>query len=120
MIVDQSDIHLIDAGRRAWIKVYGRAERTYRSRVEEVAAHTREEVPTELSNMAGGEVPSKPDAKTGAAKPISKVYEVIVPLENTDLNLEPGLRGTAKIDGGTYKLGWWIWRWANKMFKFLI
>jgi putative peptide zinc metalloprotease protein len=120
IIVDQTDIHLIDSGRTAWIKVYGRAERTYRGKVEEVAAHTREEVPPELSNLAGGEVPSKPDAKTGAAKPINKVYEVIVPIDNKDLNLAPGLRGTAKINGGTYKLGWWIWRWANKLFKFLI
>jgi putative peptide zinc metalloprotease protein len=120
IIVDQSDIHLIDSGRTVWVKVYGRAERTYRGKVVEVASHTREEVPTELSNMAGGEVASKPDPKTGAAKPITKVYEVIVPLNNADMNLEPGLRGTAKIDGGTYKLAWWIWRWAHKMFKFTI
>jgi putative peptide zinc metalloprotease protein len=120
IIVDQSDIHLIDSGRKVWVKVYGRAERTYKGEVSEIAAHTREEVPTELSNMAGGEVPSTPDPKTGVAKPISGVYEVIVPLDNPDLNLTPGQRGTAKIDGGTYKLAWWIWRWWNKMFNFQI
>ena len=56
------------------------------------------------SNMAGGEVASKPDPKTGTAKPITAVYEVIIPLDNTDMKLEPGLRGSAKIDGGTYTL----------------
>ena len=55
--------------------------------------------------MAGGEVASKPDPKTGAAKPLTAVYEVIIPIDNPDLELEPGLRGFAKIDGGTYTLG---------------
>ena len=37
MIIDQSDIHLLNAGSNAWIKIYGRAENTFRSRVSEIA-----------------------------------------------------------------------------------
>ena len=40
--------------------------------------------------MAQGEVASKPDPKTGAAKPLTAVYEVIIPIDNPDLKLEPG------------------------------
>ena len=65
LIVDQGDIHLIRPGRVAWIKIYGRAENTYKCRVAEISKRSRDEVPTELSNMAQGEVASKPDPKTG-------------------------------------------------------
>ena len=109
---------MISPDRVAWIKIYGRAETTYKCRVSEISKRSREEVPTELSNMAEGEVASKPDPKTGAAKPLTAVYEVIIPIDNADLKLEPGLRGTAKIDGGTYTLAWWLMRWWNKMFNF--
>ena len=65
-----------------WIKIYGRAETTYKCRVGEISKRSREEVPTELSNMAQGEVASKPDPKTGEAKPLTAVYEVIIPIDN--------------------------------------
>lgn len=118
LIVDQSDINQITTKSTAWIKIYGRAEKTYKSRVSEIAKRNREEVPTELSNMAGGDVASKPDPKTGTAKPLTAVYEVIIPIDNSDMKLQPGLRGTAKLDGGRYTLGWWLVRWWNKMFNF--
>ena len=35
-------------------------------------------------------------------------------MENPDLNLQPGLRGFAKIDGGTHTLAWWLWRLIAK------
>jgi putative peptide zinc metalloprotease protein len=95
-----------------------RAETTYKCKVSEISKRIRDEVPTELSNMAQGEVASKPDPKTGVAKPLTAVYEVIIPIDNADLKLEPGLRGSAKIDGGTYTLAWWLMRWWNKMFNF--
>ena len=69
--------------------------------MSEIAKRSSDEVPTELSNLANGEVASKPDPKTGSAKPLTAVYEVIIPIDNPDLKLEPGLRGAAKIDGGT-------------------
>jgi putative peptide zinc metalloprotease protein len=118
LIIDQSDVHLIKTGSDAWIKIYGRAEETFKSKVAEIAKRNREEVPTELSNMAGGEVASKPDQKTGAAKPLTAVYEVIIPIDNADLKLEPGLRGAAKLDGGRYTIAWWLMRWWNKIFNF--
>ena len=71
-----------------------------------------------MSNMAGGEIASKPDKKTGSAKPITPVYEVIIPLENPDLKLEPGLRGFAKINSETHTLAWWLWRLCSSKFNF--
>ncbi len=118
LILDQADIHLIKTGNDSWLKVHGKAETTFKSKVSEIAKRTSDEVPTELSNMAEGEVASKPDPKTGNAKPLTAVYEIIIPVENPNLELAPGLRGFAKIDGGSYTLGWWLLRWWNKVFNF--
>ena len=118
IILDQADVDLIDQGRTAWIKIYGNTEVTYKTRVGEIARRNREEVPAELSNLAGGEIATKQDQKTGAVKPLTSVFEVILPVDNADLELHPGLRGFAKIDGGTHTFGWWIWRLLTKTFHF--
>jgi putative peptide zinc metalloprotease protein len=122
LILDQSDIDLInrhgDHQATAWIKIYGTSETTWKSYVAEVATRNSEEISPELSNAAGGEIATKQDQKTGQAKPISAVYEVIIPIDNSDLALQPGLRGFAKIDGGTATLGWWLIRLLSKTFHF--
>jgi len=120
LILDQGDIDLVRLGRRTWLKVYGTSEKTFRSHVGEIAKRNREEIAPELSNLAGGEIATKQDPKTNQAKPITAVYEVIIPLDNSDLALQPGLRGFAKIDGGTHTLGWWLWRLLTKTFHFTL
>jgi putative peptide zinc metalloprotease protein len=120
VIIDQSDIDLIEKNSRAWIKVYGQSQRTYRSTVQEVASRNRDDIPTELSNMAGGEIAAEQDQATGKLTPLSAQYEVILPIENSDLSLHVGQRGFAKIDGGTSTLAWWLWRTLTKTFHFTL
>ena len=123
MILDQSDVDLIKAADaksrpRAWVKVYGTSETTWRSYVGEVASRNSQEVPPELSNAAEGEIATKQDEKTGQAKPLTAVFEVIIPIDNSELMLQPGLRGFAKIDAGHSTLAWWVWRMLSKTFHF--
>jgi putative peptide zinc metalloprotease protein len=120
MILDQGDIDLVKLNRRAWVKVYGSSEVTYKTQVAEIAKRNREEIQPELSNLAGGEIAAKQDQKTGQAKPLTAIYEVILPVDNSRLNLQPGQRGFAKIDGGTHTLGWWLWRVITKTFHFTL
>ena len=120
LILDQADIDLIDVNRRAWVKIYGDSERTIRSYVGEVSQRNREEIPAELSNLAGGEVATKQDPKTGSPKPLTPVFEIVIPVDNADLALLPGTRGFAKIDGGHAPLGWWLWRLLTKTFHFTL
>ena len=42
--------------------------------------------PPSSPTWPSGEVASKPDPKTGAAKPLTAVYEVIIPVDNPDLD----------------------------------
>ncbi len=125
IILDQSDIDLVKASDElnkatAWVKVYGTSETTWKSYVSEVARRNREEIPQEMGTNAGGEIATKQDEKTGQAKPLTAVYEVIIPIDNPDLLLQPGLRGFAKIDGGHSTLAWWLWRMLTKTFHFTL
>jgi putative peptide zinc metalloprotease protein len=125
LLIDQSDIDLIkqdseDAKATAWVKIYGKSHETIISHVEEIARRNREEIPPELSNLAGGEIATQPDQETGGARPLTTVYEIIIPIDNSNLSLHPGQRGMAKIDGGTATLGWWLWRTITKTFRFVL
>jgi putative peptide zinc metalloprotease protein len=120
LILDQSDIDLVRTNKRAWIKIYGSSEATIRTHVAEVAKRNRDDIPPELSNLAGGEIATKPDKKTGQVKPLNSVYEVILPVDNSMLHYQPEQRGFAKIDGGHSSLGWWIWRMITKTFHFTL
>ncbi len=122
MVLDQADIDLVNKANspRAWIKIYGTGKRMFVSQVTEVASRNIEELPPELSNVIGGEIPAKPDPKTGVMKPLSAVYEVAIPVDNSDLRLQPGLRGRGRIDAGYATFGWWLWRSMAKTFNFML
>jgi putative peptide zinc metalloprotease protein len=125
VILDQSDIDLIkslDSNKPpiAWIKIYGTSETTWKSHVSETAQRNQEDIPTEVSIDAGGEIATKQDKTTGKNKPLTPVYEAIIPIDNPDLLLQPGLRGFAKIDAGHSTLAWWLWRMITKTFHFTL
>ena len=120
MLLDQADIDIIRLKKTAWMKIYGDSEDTVKSYVSDIARRSRDEIPPELSQLAGGEIATKPDQKSGTAKPLSAVYEVIIPVTNTNLTLHPGQRGFAKIDAGYKPLYWWLWRLITKTFHFTL
>ena len=120
VIIDQGDIDLLQEGNQAWLKVYGLAERTYKTKVADIATRNRDEIPAELSNVGGGEIAAEQDKKTGKIKPVSAAFEIILPIANDDLALHVGQRGFAKIDGGTSTLAWYLWRTLTKTFHFAL
>jgi len=120
VIIDQGDVDLLQTGSKAWVKIYGLSERTYRTEIAEIASRNRDEIPAELSNVGGGEIAAEQDKKTGKIKSVSAVFELLLPLDNEDLTLHVGQRGFAKIDGGTSTLAWFIWRTLSKTFHFAL
>ncbi len=120
VIIDQGDVDLLQTGSKAWVKIYGLSERTYRTEIAEIASRNRDEIPAELSNVGGGEIAAEQDKKTGKIKSVSAVFELLLPLDNEDLSLHVGQRGFAKIDGGTSTLAWFIWRSLSKTFHFAL
>jgi len=124
LILDQTDVNLVrssDQSRAtAWVKIYADSESTWKSYVSEIAPRSREDIPVELSNNGGGEIATKQDQKTGQNKPLTPVFEVVIPVENPEMLLQPGLRGFAKIDAGHSTLAWWVWRAITKTFHFTL
>ena len=120
VIIDQGDVDLLQTGSKAWVKIYGLSERTYRTEIAEIASRNRDEIPAELSNVGGGEIAAEQDKKTGKIKSVSAVFELLLPLDNEDLSLHVGQRGFAKIDGGTSTLAWFVWRTLSKTFHFAL
>lgn len=120
LILDQSDLELIGERSTGWVKIYGTDGRTYKWHVTEIAKRNREEIPPELTSLAGGEIAAEQDPKTGKARPLTAMYEVVIPVDNADRNVQPGLRGFAKIDGGYATLGWWLYRLVAKTFHFTL
>ncbi len=118
LIMEQTDIDLIREGNKTWLKVYGNGEQTFTSEVDDIAGVSREEIPPELSYMAGGEIAAEPDQQTGAVRPLNAMYEVLIPVDNEELRLHVGQRGYAKIYGGEHCLGWRFGRFLAKIFHF--
>ncbi len=69
LILDQADINLLGLDSKAWLKVDGKAEFTYRSKVSEIAPRASDQVPTELSVLSEGEiaVQARPQDRGGQA-----------------------------------------------------
>ncbi len=120
VIIDQGDVDLLQEGSKAWVKIYGLSERTYRTEIAEIASRNRDEIPAELSNVGGGEIAAEQDKRTGKIKSVSAVFELLLPIDNEDLTLHIGQRGFAKIDGGHSTLAWFIWRTLSKTFHFAL
>ncbi len=120
LLIDQSDVELIKKvdKPRAWVKIHGNSMETYRTHVDRIARRNQDEIPPELSNLAGGDIATKVDQKTGEPEPLRAYFEVVIPMDNPGLVLQPGQRGFAKIDGGHCTLGWWLWRMITKTFHF--
>ena len=92
LILDQTDVDLINSRNPnnkpiAWVKVYGTSrEDASRATSARSPSATSDEIPPELSNVAGGEIATKQDEKTGQVKPLTAVFEVIIPVDNADLH----------------------------------
>ena len=121
MIIDQADIDLIRVNRPR----LDQGLRRLRGDLEEPGlarspSGTARRSPPSCRTSPGRDRRPSRTRSPGQAKPLTAVYEVIIPVDNPDLALQPGLRGFAKIDGGTHTFGWWLWRLLAKTFHFTL
>ncbi|MBI3467921.1 MAG: hypothetical protein HY000_33355, partial [Planctomycetes bacterium] len=97
---------------------YSHALKIIEGNIRDIQNVDVEDLPPELSNLAGGEVPTKTDPLTGHEKPIHTYYYAVVPLEDTYGFLQPRLRGMAKIEAKKMPLGPRLWRLFKRTFHF--
>jgi putative peptide zinc metalloprotease protein len=119
LYIDQNDIEFVAPGQKVEVMLTQTAEYVYVSTVELVSTENSKTTPTHLSSLHGGDLPSKADA-SGAARPLSPIYEAVVPLPESDPNrlLRIGLVGKAKISTPPRTLWARLVRYLSHTFNF--
>jgi putative peptide zinc metalloprotease protein len=118
LVIDQGYNEFVREGQKVKLKFYGHRLKNFKGEITEIPNVDVAHLPPELSIVAGGEIPTTTDPKTGQQIPVHTLYYAVVPLDNPDLILQPGLRGKAKIRADSIPLGTRVWRWVKRTFHF--
>jgi putative peptide zinc metalloprotease protein len=117
LVVDQHDVDLVYEGVEAEIMIDSARLDTFTGKMEKISEMEMKVSPENLALQAGGRLDTEMDA-SGRMRPISTSYQARVPLENVDVPLRSGYRGQAKIYVGWKSIGWRIYRFCTRTFKF--
>lgn len=124
LIIDQSDIKLVQPGNRVVALVDTFADAWLKSEISFVSNDELTAVPAELSQNNGGPIPVRPDPDQGeGTRPLSKSFEAYAQfspelLAEQELQLLPGMRGRAKILVGKSSLGTRLRRYLSSVINF--
>jgi putative peptide zinc metalloprotease protein len=120
LVIDQNDVEFVHEGQPVEIMLDQTAEYVYsKCFIEEISADTRKDSPSHLSSLHGGALPTKMDA-SGVARPLSPIFEAVVPLPAKDEHglLRIGLVGKARITTRPRTLWERLYRYAAHTFNF--
>jgi putative peptide zinc metalloprotease protein len=119
LVIDQGDVELVAPGQRVAIMLTQSAEYVYVSRIDKVSTEDLKTSPPRLSSLHGGDLPTRMDP-SGTPRPLSTVYEAVVPLPENDANglMRLGLVGRAKITTAPRTLAERLYRYFSRTFNF--
>jgi putative peptide zinc metalloprotease protein len=119
LMIDQGDVAFVEPGQDVKIMLDQSAEYVYISKIERRATETLKMTPKNLSSLQGGPLPTQMDPG-GVARPLSPVFEAVVPLPEQDPHglLRIGLVGRAKISTAPRTLWDRLVRYASRTFNF--
>lgn len=117
LVVDQSDVELIREGDEVNIQLQAAAGKTLTGKIETIASKHLLAMPRQLSQKAGGTLPSHTDA-AGNETPLSTAYAAIVPLHDTTGIAQDGFKGQAQIITAPRSLTWRAGRYLAQTFRF--
>jgi putative peptide zinc metalloprotease protein len=118
LIVDQGDVQLVDIGQRVDLKLEANRIETFSGTITEKSETEIRHTSSALALQTGGDLQTEIDPETGQARPRSVSYQARVPLDDADVLLRPGYRGSAKIHVAPMSLGQRLWRVIAKTFNF--
>lgn len=120
LLVPTAQHSLVSVGDKAWIHVHGRGVNSWEGRVTRVATAEAKEIPPQLSNKAGGDVPTQSDAETRHEKPQSQHYIIVVAFNEIDDAIHPGVMARVKIETPWRTLYWQLERYFTTHFTWWI
>ncbi len=117
LVVDQSDVDLVKVNDEADIKIDSARLETFSGRIAQVSEMDMKVTPEQLARQVGGGLDTEMDA-SGRLKPVSTSYQARIPLDDVKVPLRPGYRGHAKVYVGWKSLGWRLYRFLARTFRF--
>ena len=119
LVIDQGDVEFVAPGQRVKIMLTQSAEHAYVSKIERVSTEDLKVAPTHLSSLHGGPLATQMSA-SGVPRPLSPVFEAVVPLPSEDRHglLRLGLVGRAKITTAPRTLIDRLYRYIARTFNF--
>ncbi|MBX3413608.1 MAG: HlyD family efflux transporter periplasmic adaptor subunit [Pirellulales bacterium] len=117
LVVDQADIDFLAEGQEVDLKLDELPGETFHGTIHRISKDELKVSPKQLSNKAGGELPTKTD-ESGVERPLSTSYQAQVLLEDPSGVMRLGLRGTAKIHAGHRTIGQRLYRFLYQTFNF--
>ncbi len=119
LAIDQGDVEFVAPGQTVEVMLAQSAEYVYVSKIERVSTENLKTTPTHLSSLHGGDLPTKMDPG-GAARPLSPIYEAVVPLPENDKHglMRIGLIGKAKISTPPRTIWSRLVRYVSHTFNF--
>ncbi len=91
---------------------------SFQGKIAEKSQTELKSASTSLASQSGGDLQTEIDPTTGQVKPRSVSYQARVPIENIDVPLRPGYRGSAKVHVAPMSLGQRLWRVIAQTFNF--
>lgn len=122
LVIDQGDVEFVAPGQKVDILLDQKSDLIYANCfVERVSTEDLKTSPVHLSSLHGGSLPTKMDP-SGVARPLSPIFEAVVPLPDKDDDglLRLGLVGRAKISTPPRTLWSRLKRYVAHTFNFEI
>lgn len=105
-LVEPADLKLVANGNKAWIRVHGRGYNFARGTVRDISTVEAKQIPPQLSNRAGGEIPTQEDPQSRMETPQQQHYMIAVDFDAPDPTAHPGAMARVKIEAEPRTL-WW-------------
>ncbi len=118
LIVDQGDVQFVDVGQDVDLKLDAHRMASFQGKIAEKSQTELKSASSSLASQSGGDLQTEIDPTTGQVKPRSVSYQARVPIENIDIPLRPGYRGSAKVHVAPMSLGQRLWRVIAQTFNF--
>ncbi|MER3415125.1 MAG: hypothetical protein C4297_02805 [Gemmataceae bacterium] len=117
--VESPDRKLLRPGTGASIHIHGTGFRRYRGFIRDISAIEAREIPPQLSNRSGGEVPTQPDPEKPlvSEKPQRQLFLVSVVLSDADEAVHPGVLARVRVDVERHTLWWRLQRYLATTFN---
>ncbi len=118
LVVDQGDVQLVEIGQSVDLKLDAQRMYSFEGKITEKSEAELKNASSSMASQSGGDLQTEIDPTTGQAKPRSVSYQARVPIDNFDLPLRPGYRGSAKVHVKPMSLGQRLWRVVAQTFNF--